>query len=175
MTEAEWRSCDWPYYILRHLDGKIPDEAFISFSVACCRRIWPLFLDSRARAVVETTERIVKGDLTWNELKPVYAAWYEAYENDNVEDLAGGSTNEAVESVCGVGMGHAAQVAMACFEAAGYSGSHPLRQSNAPQAEITRAWDVAEKSEREAQCQMLREMFGYNPDVHGSGLTRRST
>jgi hypothetical protein len=78
-----------------------------------------------------------------------------------VPDLAGGSSNEAIESVYGLGYGHAAQVARACSESAGYAASKPLRVTGAPQSEITEAWKTAELAERRAQCQLLRELFGY--------------
>ncbi len=48
MTEPDWRTCESPFDMLRHLNGKVPDEAFIPFAVACCRRVWPLFTDPRA-------------------------------------------------------------------------------------------------------------------------------
>jgi hypothetical protein len=75
----------------------------------------------------------------------------------------GGSTNEALESVCGVGFGHAAQVTGACFESAGYAASESLRTSGASQPKITAMWRGAELAERLAQCQLLREFFGYRP------------
>ena len=161
MTEAEWLSCDRPYDMLRHLDGKIADAAFMRFSVACCRRVWPLITDPRSRAVVEATEAYLTGRLTAEAAQPILDEWGRAYEAGEVDDLAGGSTNEAIESVCGVGLGHAAQVSAACFQSAGFAASVPLRVAGTPQSEITAAWRVAEVAERLAQCAMLREMFGY--------------
>lgn len=161
MTETEWLTCDWPYDMLRHLDGKIEEEAFMRFSVACCRRVWTLLTDRRSRAVVEVTEAYLAGAMTAEAAGQVCAEWDRAYQEGEVEDLAGGSTNEAIESVYGVGYGHAAQVAKACFESAGYAASEPLRAAGAPQADITAAWEAAESAERLAQCQLLREMFGY--------------
>jgi hypothetical protein len=160
LSELEWLSCDWPFDILRHLDGKIDDTAFMRFSVACCRRVWPLITDPRSRAVVEATEAFLAGRLTADAAQPVLDEWDRAYEAGEVHDLAGGSTNEAIECVCGVGYGHAAQVARACFESAGYSASELLRAAGAPQPEITAAWLAAETAERLAQCAVLREMFG---------------
>jgi hypothetical protein len=164
LTKADWLSCDWPFDMLRHLDGKIDDAAFMRFSVACCRRVWPLITDSRSRAVVEATEAYLAGRLTAEAAQPTLDEWDRAAEAGEVRDLAGGWTNEAIESVCGVGLGHAAQVAKACFESAGYAASEPLRAAGAPQPEITAAWLAAERAERLAQCALLREMFVYLPE-----------
>src|SRR5262245_16066083 len=168
MTESEWLTCDWPFDMLRHLDGKLDDEAFMRFSVACCRRIWPLITDPRSRAVVEATEAYLAGAMTAEAAGRICAEWDRACQEHGLDDLAGGSTYKAIESVYGVGYGHAAQVSKACFESAGYAASEPLRATGAPQAEITAAWEAAELKERLAQCQVLRELIGYR-SAEGSG------
>jgi hypothetical protein len=147
--------------MLRHLDGKIEEQEFMRFSVACCRRIWALITDLRSRAAVEATEACLAGRLTFAAAKPILEEWDRAYWADEVHDLAGGSTNEAIESVCGIGFGHAAQVSRACFEAVGYAASQPVRLAERPQSEFTAAWQTAEKSEQKAQCDLLRQMFVY--------------
>jgi hypothetical protein len=155
--------------MLRHLDGRIDDEAFMRFSVACCRRIWPLITDPRSRAVVESTEAYLAGTMSAEAAGEVYAEWDRASHEGEVEDRAGWHTDEAIEVVCGVGYASAATVAMACFESAGYAASEPLRVAGAPQAEITAAWKAAQLAERRAQCQLLRQLFGYR-SVKGSGI-----
>jgi hypothetical protein len=161
LTEPEWLACDWPFDMLFHLDGRLEDEAFMRFSVACCRRVWPLITDPRSRSVVEATEAYLTGAVTAEAAGRVCAEWDRAYHEGGVGDLAGGSTNEAIESVYGVGHGHAAQVSKACFESVGYAASELLRAAGAPQADITAAWKAAELAERLAQCQLLRALFGY--------------
>jgi hypothetical protein len=168
VTEAEWRNCELPYDMLRHLDGKIADEVFMRFSVACCRRIWPLITDPRSRAVVETTEAYLSDSMSAEAVGRVYAEWNRASLGNEVDDRAGWHTDEAIEAVCGGGYCSAATVAMACFESAGYAASEPLRVAGAPQREITAAWKAAELTERRAQCQLLRELFGYrSPERSG--------
>jgi hypothetical protein len=161
LSESEWLACESPFEMLRHLDGQIADEEFMRFSVACCRHIWPLITDPRSRAVVEATEAYLAGTITAEQGSRVCEEWVRAYEQDEVNDRAGGSTNEAIESVYGIGYGHAAQVSAACFESAGYAASEPLRLAGAPQAEITAAWRAAKSAERAAQCHLLRELFVY--------------
>ena len=75
MTASEWLSCDWPFDMLRHLDGKLDDEAFMRFLVACCRRIWPLLSDPRSRAVVEAPEAYLAGEMTAEAAGRVFAEW----------------------------------------------------------------------------------------------------
>jgi hypothetical protein len=164
MNEAEWQRCESPFKLLEHLHGKIPDEAFIPFSIACCRRIWRFITDARARALVEATEAAVAGTIPWENVWPVFDVWHAAIQNDEILDLVGGTTNEAIESVCGLGYGHAAQVSMSCFEFAGYEAVRPLREEGASQAEQTKAWEAAKKAERLAQCQQIRTMFEYLPE-----------
>jgi len=164
LTESEWLACDWPHDMLRHLDGKLDDEAFMRFSVLCCRRVWPLLSDSRSREVVKATEAYLAGQLTAEAAAPILEEWERAHQAGEVNDLAGGCTNEALESVCGIGFGHAAQVAKACIESAGYAASDSLRVADAPQPQITEAWLAAELAERLAQCQLLRQLFGYRSE-----------
>jgi hypothetical protein len=163
LTEAEWLHCDFPYDMLRHLDGKIDDKDFMRFSVGCCRRVWPLITDPRSRAVVEATEAYLAGTMSPEAAGGVYAEWDRASQEGEVQDRAGWHTDQAIESVCGVGFGHAANVAMACFESAGYAASEPVRMAGAPQPEITAAWKAAELAERRAQCELLRQLFPHRP------------
>lgn len=168
MSEVEWLTCDRPFDMLRFLDGKVPSEAFIPFNVACCRRIWPLIPDPRARAVVEATGAAVERTIEWEGVEPAYETWYRAWSEGEIEDRAGGITNEAIESVCGIGHGHAAQVSSSCFQAAGYAASEMLRASDALQFAVSAAWSEAEFGERVAQCGLLRDMFNYSVGLVGS-------
>jgi hypothetical protein len=145
--------------MLEYLDGKVEDTSFMRFSVACCRRVWPLITDPRSRAVVEVTEAWLDQKVTTEAAGRVCEEWTGAYEDGGVEDLVG--TNEAIESVWGLGYGHAAIVASACCEAVGYAASEPLRAAGAPQPNITAAWLAAAQGEKEAQCELLRNLFGH--------------
>src|SRR5262249_35804474 len=160
-SEAEWQACQSPFDMLRYLDGKIGDEAFMGFSVACCRRIWALLTDPRSRAVVDATDAYLKHIMTAEQAAEVCTEWEQAREKGDVEDLVGGNTNDAIESVYGLGYGHASQVASACFECAGYAASRRLQSAGASQADVAVNWKTAAREESLAQCRLLRQMFGY--------------
>ena len=60
MTEAEWHSAD-PQRMLASLRGRAGERKLRLFCVSCCRRIWHLISDERARQAVEVAERYADG------------------------------------------------------------------------------------------------------------------
>jgi hypothetical protein len=68
MTEAEWLACDDPQRMLAFLRGQASARKLRLFAVACCRRVWPLLTDVRARTVVEAAEAFADGLTTKAEL-----------------------------------------------------------------------------------------------------------
>jgi len=161
LTEVDWITCDKPGKMLRYLHRKIEDEAFMRFSVACCRRIWRLITDQRSRAVVEVTESYMDRLATAEAAALVCTDWESAHLNGEIDDAAGGSTHDAIDSVWGTGEGHAGTVAIACFESVAYVATEHLRAANAPEAQLAAAWRAAADEERAAQCQILRILFGH--------------
>jgi hypothetical protein len=69
VTEHEWLYQDWSSAMLAHLIHKASDRKFRLFAVACCRRIWDHFRDSRAREAVEVAERFADGAADNQELR----------------------------------------------------------------------------------------------------------
>ncbi|HEY7309024.1 MAG TPA: hypothetical protein VH643_06600 [Gemmataceae bacterium] len=61
-TESEVRACTTPMMLLELLRrrGKLSERKARLFAVACCRRIWPLLIDARSRAAVETAEQLAE-------------------------------------------------------------------------------------------------------------------
>src|SRR4051794_12349539 len=72
MTEEEWLACEdldrmltylWEYkYRWSNRKGRL-------FAAACCRRIWRLLTDERARNAVEVAERHADGAATEDDLR----------------------------------------------------------------------------------------------------------
>jgi hypothetical protein len=56
MTEAEWNACGKPQEMLKFLRGKTSARKLRLLAVACCRRIWSVLSDERARKSVEAAE-----------------------------------------------------------------------------------------------------------------------
>lgn len=66
MSEAEWCTAD-PQRMLKSVRGKVGERKLRLFCVACCRRIWHLINDRRARQAVEVAERYADGQATEEE------------------------------------------------------------------------------------------------------------
>jgi hypothetical protein len=71
MTEAEWASCGEPRQMLRFLRGRISDRQVRLFLVACCRGIFHIIEDERARRMVDVGERTAAGTATPAEVENV--------------------------------------------------------------------------------------------------------
>lgn len=61
MTEAEWLKCNEVYPLLSSLSEKTSDRKFKLFSIACCRRISHLIVDSVAQKLIDESERLADG------------------------------------------------------------------------------------------------------------------
>jgi hypothetical protein len=74
MTEAEWLACTDPTPMLVFLKGRTTNRSVKQrklrlFSVACCRRIWPLIARDAYRAAVLAAERFSDARATSEELQ----------------------------------------------------------------------------------------------------------
>src|SRR5262245_7292301 len=61
MTEAEWSGCSDPTPMLSFLGARLSERKRRLFAVACCRRIWHMFVREESRQAVETAERYAEG------------------------------------------------------------------------------------------------------------------
>jgi len=80
MTEAEWLECDDLEKMLRVArfhSSRQKSRLFAArksrlFATACCRLIWPCFVDERSRRAIEVAERYADASASEEELT---AAW----------------------------------------------------------------------------------------------------
>lgn len=61
MTEGDWLTCSDPIAMLRYLTPRGSTRKLRLFACACCRRIWPLLTDRRARQAVDLGEALADG------------------------------------------------------------------------------------------------------------------
>jgi hypothetical protein len=170
MTEAEWLSSDDVDEMLRHLGahlsaGPAPRKLRL-LCVACCRRLDDLLSHCDARRAVEVAERLADGTCAPDERKTARRAAQAAAElasRSNLEDSLtfSDSAAYAVKEALQKGV----PVFSVCFAA------REARRKNAgaraylaklPRdiADVNRA--EAARAECEAQCRLLRDIFG-NP------------
>jgi hypothetical protein len=147
MTEAEWLVCTTPDLMLEHLkylegwEGRAIDRKLRFLSAACCRRIWDLIPEA-SRVAVDATELFAERRIGRDELTKVFIP---------AESPADGLVN------------HAARAAEGLVDLeAGWPPSPLNSTSNAARRARWGARDNNREGEPEAQCGLLRCIFG-NP------------
>jgi hypothetical protein len=88
MTEDEWLACGDPRPMLEYLQRKVSDRKLRLFSVACCRRAWPLLNDERGRRAIEVGERCADGFLTVNEAYGIGQTLNVSHDYDLIQRLS---------------------------------------------------------------------------------------
>jgi hypothetical protein len=68
VTEAEWLESTEPQLMLDFIRGRASDRKLRLFAVACCRRLWNLYTDERAREAIGLAERYADGLATEGQL-----------------------------------------------------------------------------------------------------------
>jgi hypothetical protein len=110
MTEAEWRACTDPSWMLDSLrDQGASERKLRLFAVACCRRLWHLFPHAlpesgvvACRDAVEVAERFADGlaDVAELESADSRARWHvPVFHEFNTANLASASLSKAAEAV----------------------------------------------------------------------------
>jgi hypothetical protein len=64
MTEAEWRASEDPKPMLELIGPTATDRQLRLFACACCRRIWPLYIDQFYRRAIERSEAFADGTIS---------------------------------------------------------------------------------------------------------------
>jgi hypothetical protein len=92
MTEVEWLACQEPQDMLifikqhRGMRSQKKQRNQRLFSVACCRRIWPLIVNDRSRRCVEVFERFADGQATDEERQAAEAESRATWLTDAADD-----------------------------------------------------------------------------------------
>ncbi len=150
-TRDQWSTCTQPGDMLFVLWDKVSERKLRLYSVACCRRIWHLLTDERAREAVRAAERFADGEISASELAAARNRARELWERDftNRGTVEGAAYNEvnAVSARC---------------VAWGKAGLGAWARSAVVQSWPDRAWNSRPAEESE-QAALLRELFGPVP------------
>jgi len=177
MTEQEWMESADPESMLVFLkikrpkpgSGKWPtlsERKERLFACACCRRIWPQFVDERSRRAIEFAERYADGKLTLEELTVAAAGAYsaatdgKAYDNDDVA-----APEYAALNTIGIYDANGEITTMTpsffALNAADNAASSIANRAN-PETPGEGLWYAVFAAEKQAQAQLLRDLVG-NP------------
>jgi len=149
MTNAEWAACPDLAPMLGFLrqSGKLSRRKWRLFGAACCHRIRHLLADERSRRAVGVAERYADGDATADELDAAFEAAF-----DVGAELAEEMGRDPTAFVA------AGRDPLRAAAWAASSVAHPDESADGV------AFEAAEASgspgEQEAQCELLRCLFG---------------
>jgi hypothetical protein len=82
MTEQEWLQGTDLDLMLDYMRGKTSVRKVRLFAVACCRRIWHIFIDHKARSWIDIAERLADGLPVGDELtEALRDGWYMGFKH----------------------------------------------------------------------------------------------
>jgi hypothetical protein len=159
VTEAEWLACGDPEAMLRLIKQRrtmrrqTKQRKQRLFSVACCRRIWPLIANVEGRRCVEVAERFADNQATNEELGAAEAKANAIWR----EDAADGARFACLR-LCGKevdGLFVSTMTLSAVFK-------RHQSETNKPFDPLDAHRRGACPSEEHEQCSLIRDIFG-NP------------
>ena len=166
MIEAEWLACADPKPMLVFLQWNASARKSLLFNVACCRRIWHLLLDERSRTLVEQVERFADGKVTIFDVSSAADLHDSAQEAYDFKAPWWAAMYAPSSSNC-------QETATDAAEAVGCAAWWDRIPEDDPAIESVHS--VGRHAELEAQCSILRDIFGPQPfrplSLHSSSLS----
>src|SRR5258708_432229 len=152
MSEADWLACTDPQRMLGQVRKTASDRKSRLFAVACCRRIWHLLTCPALQRAVEVAERFADGLVSEEDLTRAHLEAHPAAPPEEAQETTWYGL--AVENGWTAARYSASRKA---HEAAVFTASAVASAAEANAGDKA-AWAV----ERQAQCCLLRHIFG-NP------------
>ena len=133
-TDAGWLACTYPGSMLTHLRTASARKLRL-FVCACCRRVWHLLPDKRSRQAVEAAEQWADGLISWKALNE--AQWYAERARKGPRGPGYPNAPRAAAQAAIPRKSWVVNTAWCCRVAAGWGAE-----------------------EEQAQCDLLRDIFG---------------
>jgi len=163
MDEAEWLTCTDPQQMMQSLQCTASRRKLRLFAVACCRSVWHIFTDQRARDVIEIAELHADGMACECWLKGVWQALVESWPPPRAMPCY--RLVRALATERGYPHPIVERIQELVLEAANDNGAARRAPAGEEVQAARTAWLAAVKvrdSVREVQSSLLRDMFG-NP------------
>ena len=169
LTEAEWLACADPKVLLRKAQFRNSRRKSRLFAVACCRAVWPHFVDDRSRRAVEVAERHADGLATDEELQVAATEAGRAHQEIfAVLGKVGSSLEWAAQFVANANPFHAVNtvVWMVRWPRLHHSTPCTLERRTGLAAVLRGRWKVIPLSEplptgadKESECRLIRDIY----------------
>jgi hypothetical protein len=148
--------------MLTYIQDRADDEKLRLFACGCCRRIWEL-IDPPNQSIVRAAEDFARGQISWDELQSAADSLEggtpeaESLAQSDSRDSARYEAATAAWQSAALPAADAAWFAARCAAAAvaDFRHSEPF----------SAGWKRAERAERAAQADLLREVFRRSPSL----------
>jgi hypothetical protein len=166
MTGHDWLACADPQAMLNSLRGKASERKVRLYLCACCRRIWPILADERCRAAVEASEDYADGLIGDEQLRAAFIGTQRASYELHPAEVYREDLDEAYSACTFLALPSpydpASVVDLRAADAVAWRAvpDGGPRNPDAPGDAPTAEWAAVWTTERGAQADLLRDIFG---------------